>query len=270
MLSPTIVSVEPAGCYGATITLKIHEKMWSTERAMSGFVVGIRRERNDDLPNMNHVDMEVFFPNENSITNHMVTLNVTQLLPSTSYKFNVCCLFPQGRTAIDVSSVITTEPTPAMDTYLWSRVRVKINKFVYDTVDEMQKLEAFHPTEPVIDLDELENMHTTKSVEEFGASIHALQYARSVSTTNPKMRVVSVSNADMKELIDADLILNTQTREWCCILSLTSRMLIRKKSKELGKYDLCRVVNARYFPDSTDPDRDYIRLIVLEAQRTHP
>lgn len=47
-------------------------------------------------------------------------------------------------------------------------------------------------------------------------------------------------------------------------------MLIRKKSKELGKYDLCRVVNARYFPDSTDPDRDYIRLIVLEAQRTHP
>ena len=118
MLSPTIVSVEPAGCYGATITLKIHEKMWSTERAMSGFVVGIRRERNDDLPNMNHLDMEVFFPNENSITNHMVTLNVTQLLPSTSYKFNVCCLFPQGRTAIDVSSVITTEPTPAKDTYI--------------------------------------------------------------------------------------------------------------------------------------------------------
>ena len=45
---------------------------------------------------------------------------------------------------------------------------------------------------------------------------------------------------------------------------------VLEKSKELGKYDLCRVVNARYFPDSTDPDRDYIRLIVLEAQRTHP
>ena len=47
-------------------------------------------------------------------------------------------------------------------------------------------------------------------------------------------------------------------------------MLIRKKSKELGKYDLCRVVNARYFPDSTDPDRDYIRLIVLAPPCVHP
>ena len=45
-------------------------------------------------------------------------------------------------------------------------------------------------------------------------------------------------------------------------------MLIRKKSKELGKYDLCRVVNARYFPNSTDPDRDYIRLIVRAAPRS--
>ncbi len=43
---------------------------------------------------------------------------------------------------------------------------------------------------------------------------------------------------------------------------MTRRLLLRKKAKEIGKYDLCRVVNARFFPDSENPDRDYIRLIV--------
>ncbi len=41
------------------------------------------------------------------------------------------------------------------------------------------------------------------------------------------------------------------------------RILLRKKSKELGRYDLCYVVNARYFPDKENPDRSYIRLIVI-------
>lgn len=41
------------------------------------------------------------------------------------------------------------------------------------------------------------------------------------------------------------------------------RILLRKKSKEIGKYDLCHVVNARYFPDKENPDRSYIRLIVV-------
>lgn len=40
------------------------------------------------------------------------------------------------------------------------------------------------------------------------------------------------------------------------------RLLFRKKSKEFGKYDMCRVVNARFFPDSENNGRDYIRLIV--------
>ena len=41
------------------------------------------------------------------------------------------------------------------------------------------------------------------------------------------------------------------------------RILLRKKSKELGRYDLRYVVNARYFPDKENPDRSYIRLIVI-------
>lgn len=213
MLAPSIVHVQADECYGATLTVRLHEKMWDTEQMISGFIVGIRTERSDDLPNMNHVDMEVFHPNDNIINNHLVTLRVTQLKPNTSYKFNVCCLYPQGRTSNAVSEVITTEPTPVMDTYLWSRVRVKINKFVYDTMDEMQKLESFHPSQPVIDLDELEAMHRTNTVEEFGASMHALQMQRSVGSSKNKLQVVSVSNADMKELIDVDLILNTQRRE---------------------------------------------------------
>ena len=198
MLAPSIVQVEPDGCYGATLTVRLHEKMWDTEQTISGFIVGIRTERSDDLPNMNHVDLEVFHPNDDVISNHLVTLHVTQLKPQTSYKFNVCCLYPQGRSSVAVSDVITTEATPVMDTYLWSRVRVKINKFVYDTMDEMQKLEG---------------MHRTNTVEEFGASMHALQMHRSVGSSKSKVQVMSVSSADMKELIDADLILNTQTRE---------------------------------------------------------
>lgn len=213
MLAPSIVQVEPDGCYGATLTVRLHEKMWDTEQTISGFIVGIRTERSDDLPNMNHVDLEVFHPNDDVISNHLVTLHVTQLKPQTSYKFNVCCLYPQGRSSVAVSDVITTEATPVMDTYLWSRVRVKINKFVYDTMDEMQKLEGFHPSEPVVDLEELETMHRTNTVEEFGTSMHALQMHRSAGSSKSKVQVMSVSSADMKELIDADLILNTQTRE---------------------------------------------------------
>lgn len=148
MLAPSIVQVEPDGCYGATLTVRLHEKMWDTEQTISGFIVGIRTERSDDLPNMNHVDLEVFHPNDDVISNHLVTLHVTQLKPPDLVQVNVCCLYPQGRSSVAVSDVITTEATPVMDTYLWSRVRVKINKFVYDTMDEMQKLEGFHPSEP--------------------------------------------------------------------------------------------------------------------------
>ena len=36
----------------------------------------------------------------------------------------------------------------------------------------------------------------------------------------------------------------------------------RKKEKDEARYDLCRVVNARYFPNEEDSDRDYLRLIV--------
>lgn len=49
---------------------------------------------------------------------------------------------------------------------------------------------------------------------------------------------------------------------------MTCRLLLRKKAKEIGKYDLCRVVNARFFPDSEDPNRDYIRLIVAMCAGT--
>ena len=64
-----------------------------------------------------------------------------------------------------------------------------------------------------VDLEELETMHRTNTVEEFGASMHALQMHRSAGSSKSKVQVMSVSSADMKELIDADLILNTQTRE---------------------------------------------------------
>ena len=43
---------------------------------------------------------------------------------------------------------------------------------------------------------------------------------------------------------------------------MTYRLLLRKKSKEIGRYDLCHVVNARFFPNKDDAERSYIRLIV--------
>jgi len=44
---------------------------------------------------------------------------------------------------------------------------------------------------------------------------------------------------------------------------MTHRLLLRKKSKEIGRYDLCHVVNARFFPNKDDQERSYIRLIVV-------
>ena len=90
---------------------------------------------------------------------------------------------------------------------------------------------------------------------------HAIREENSLLRTRikqceEKMRLLAdtleARNAQMKELDTFDMIINTQTRE----------MRLRKKEKDEARYDLCRVVNARYFPDEEDSDRDYLRLIV--------
>lgn len=264
ILPPTIESVEETGPYSARLVISVNEKTQPIEETITGFIVGIRKERNDDVPNMKHVDEEVFYPNDDLIVDHQVTLDVTQLKPNCSYYFNVCCLFVQGRTSVATSqSVIHTPPTQNVDTYLWSKIRVKINKYVYDSPYQMQRIETFHYTEPEIDLDELEYSIHEERVREFGSGTKSLSYGKKSPEPKHKLNFTPVTNSEIKELENCDMLLNTQTREQVLEIRSYYRILLRKKSKELGRYDLCRVVNARYFPDKEDQDRSYIRLIVV-------
>ena len=240
-LPPTIRSVEATSPYAASITFEINEKTWAIEDTITGFIVGIIEERTDDVPNMNHVSLEVYFPNSDLIHDHSVAISVTQLKPCTSYKFNLCCLFSQGRTsAVTTENSIVTPPTTAIDTYLWSQIRVKIDHFVYDSVQELSRIEGFNRQEQQVDLDELAMLTARRPDEEIPES------------PTKGIHIEPVTNAQMKDLDAVDMIINTQTR----------KLLIRKKEKDVARYDLCRVVNARYFPDTEDSERDYIRLIV--------
>lgn len=252
ILPPSILSLEVTGPYSAQLVVEVNKMTWPIENLITGFVVGICSKRTDDLPNMNHVDLEVFVPSQDILNNHQATLTITQLKPNHSYQFNVCCLFAQGRTSSCTSNdFITTPPTPNMDTYLWSKVRVKINQYVYDNVGQMQKIEGFNSNTKEIDLEELETTQLEENIRDYGTSGNADVNNPARSRRN-RIRVTPVSNSDMKELLSVDMLLNTQTRE----------LILRKKSKDIGRYDLCRVVNARFFPDSFDHERDYIRLIV--------
>ena len=234
--------------YSAEVSFRINEKTWPLEETIKGFVVGVIEERTDDVPDMNHVELEVFFPNEDIIHDHEVTVNVMQLKPCTSYKFTLCCLFSQGRTtSTTTEESYTTPPTKAVDTYLWSVIRAKIDHFEYNNMQEMSRMEGFNGEQRQIGLDELTELTSRKGTGDEGLP-------------QPPRRIhfEPVTNAQMKELDTFDMIINTQTRE----------MRLRKKEKDEARYDLCRVVNARYFPDEEDSDRDYLRLIVgLERER---
>ena len=59
--------MEATGPYSAKLTLRINEETWPIEETITGFIVGVMAERSDDVPNMHHVDLEIFFPNNNSI-----------------------------------------------------------------------------------------------------------------------------------------------------------------------------------------------------------
>lgn len=112
-------------------------------------------------------------------------------------------------------------------------------------------------------MDELEYSIHEERVKEFGSGTKSLSYGKKSPEPKQKLNFIPVTNSEMKELENCDMLLNTQTREYALIISFMYRILLRKKSKELGRYDLCYVVNARYFPDKENPDRSYIRLIVI-------
>ena len=229
------------------MSFRIHEKTWPLEETIKGFIVGVIEERTDDVPDMNHVELEVFFPNEDIIHDHEVTLSVTQLKPCMPYKFTLCCLFSQGRTTSTMTEESYTTPsTKAIDTYLWSVVRAKIDHFEYNNMQEFSRMEGFNKEQRQIGLEELTELTSRRGAE-------------GEATPRPQRRihVEPVTNSQMKELDTFDLIINTQTRE----------LRLRKKDKDEARYDLCRVVNARYFPDEQDSDRDYLRLIVRLQRR---
>ena len=153
------------------------------------------------------------YPNNDIIHDHHVILEVRQLLPNTSYKFKVSTVFGQGRTSPATSEkAIHTPATEGIDTYLWSPVRVKINKYVYDNVQQMQKIEGFHAIEQQIDLDELEYHKTEDRVREFGSS--CVTDVEKKEVKHPKVSYIPITNAEMKEVVACDLLINTQTREY--------------------------------------------------------
>ena len=189
--------------YSAEVSFRIHEKTWPLEETIKGFVVGVIEERTDDVPDMNHVELEVFFPNEDIIHDHEVTVNVTQLKPCTSYKFTLCCLFSQGRTTSTTTEAsYTTPPMKAVDTYLWSVIRTKIDHFEYNNMQEMSRMEGFNREQRQIGLDELTELTSRKGTGDEGLP-------------QPPRRIhfEPVTNAQMKELDTFDMIINTQTRE---------------------------------------------------------
>lgn len=212
ILPPKVLSAKVTGPYSAQLEVETNERTWPIEDTIAGFIVGICTERADSLPNMNHVDLEVFYPNDDAIHDHKITLEIRQLRPDTSYKFNVSTLFGQGRTTAGSSEgYIRTEKLSDVDTYLWSPVRVKINKYVYDNVQQMQKIEGFHAVEPQIDLDELEYTKNERRVRDFGAS--CVTDIEKRKAMKPKVTYLPITNGEMKELVPVDMLINTQTRE---------------------------------------------------------
>ena len=76
----------------------------------------------------------------------------------------------------------------------------------------MQKIEGFHAIEQQIDLDELEYHKTEDRVREFGTS--CVTDVEKKEVKHPKVSYIPITNAEMKELVACDLLINTQTREY--------------------------------------------------------
>ena len=189
---------------------------------IQGFIVGIRTRRQDNVPSLQHIDREVFISLDNVVekdSHDEFILTTTHLLPDQTYTFYVCCLFAEGRGATAKSKKVQTPALNDIDMYLWTPLRMKVDKYVYSNVFEMSKIEGIHHYYDDVDMEKEEEEVFEKqretsinlaqsTVNPVAPSMNASAFDTQVAKSTP------LSKSELKELEECDMILNTQKREY--------------------------------------------------------
>ena len=222
------------------IARRAKERQVNDKELIQGFIVGIRTRREDNLPTLQHIDREVFISLDQTVEKeNEFELTVPHLLPSKSYTLYVCCLFAEGRGATNTSEKVETPALKDIDMYLWSSIRLKIQKYVYNNVHEMAKIEGVHNVNMNEEMEKEEeamfsqinpsspsSSTTTATDEEEPAEPTPELAGLSQSTTNALSKTMTdeefskktarstpLTTSELKELEEYDMILNTQKRE---------------------------------------------------------
>ena len=199
-------------------------------RFLQGFIVGIRRRRRRAvLPDLRHIEREIFLPLDLVSVNdqNIYELTVPHLLPDQTYTLYVCCLFSEGRGAVAKTSKFKTPKNTEMNTYIWVPIRAKIHKYVYSSIFDMMTIEDIHHIE------DIQEDHARRDKKD--AVVFSMDYQRMIdfsdnSTTfntqknenknediyqreEKTARSTPLTPGELKELDEYDMILNTQKRE---------------------------------------------------------
>ena len=209
------------------IARRTKEKTTNDKEFIQGFIVGIRTRREDNLPTLQHIDRELFISLDQATENedgNEFELTIPHLIPCKSYTLYVCCLFAEGRGATNNSEKVETPALKDIDLYLWTPVRMKIQKYVYNNVHEMVKIEGVHNVNMNEELEKEEEAMFNQDSQCSSSTPAIMGLAQ--STTNAlsmtmreeefvkkTARSTPLTASELKELEEYDMILNTQKRE---------------------------------------------------------
>ena len=257
ILPPTITNVEVISPFSAKVSFTLPEEILHCQqekksrrdhRLLQGFIVGIRRRRRRAvLPDLRHIEREIFLPldtitsknqndqnDQNDLNNqnnqNVFELTVPHLLPDQTYTLYVCCLFSEGRGAIAKTSKFKTPKNTEMNSYIWIPICAKIHKYVYSSIFDMMTIEDIHHIE------DTQVDHSKRDKKD--AVVFSMDYQRMIDYSdnstafnmknndkdgdqnqhdnqgNIKIaRSTPLTASELKELEEYDMILNTQKRE---------------------------------------------------------
>ena len=238
ILPPTITNVEVISPFSAKVSFTLPEEILNFQqekksrrdhRLLQGFIVGIRRRRRRAvLPDLRHIEREIFLSldavskNEQSDQN-IFELTVPHLLPDQTYTLYMCCLFSEGRGAVAKTSKFKTPKNTEMNSFIWIPIRVKVHKYVYSSIFDMMTIEDIHHIEDIqVDHTQRDKKNTVVFSMDYERMIETSKNTNTFNNENNEgenqnedetARSTPLTTSELKELEEYDMILNTQKRE---------------------------------------------------------
>ena len=241
ILPPTITNVDVISPFSVKVSITLPEEILNCQqekksrrdhRLLQGFIVGIRRRRRRAvLPDLRHIEREIFLSLDSVTKNEqneqsIFELIVPHLLPDQTYTLYVCCLFAEGRGAVAKTSKFKTPKNTEMNSFIWIPIRLKTHKYVYSSIFDMMTIEDIHHIEDTqVDHAKHDRKNTVifsmdyERMVEFSKNSNAFDSKKNEKDgyesqrEDKTARSTPLTTSELKELEEYDMILNTQKRE---------------------------------------------------------